>query len=276
MKFKEPIVLFKTIVGSHMWGQHRSDSDTDLFKCYVFDTKSFLLGNTHDGGHRSVNKEKDEETDSFEIGHVIRQLLKGNINFLWGVMSPKVQMTARDVEPSLWDLRQIVLDNLSKATMYSIKGFVIHNLKHWFGLILEKIVSIEGKTFYIVKKKNLPKLIPEDKKYWKIVNTCARTLDFGIKLLRDRVLDFDNPKGAVSPRDVILMLGELETVYKTSKLQEKPNPAPFEEFLIKVRHRKWMIDVIFDGLKENDMSIDEFCSLLKGIKDVREGRFVEL
>ena len=140
MKFKEPITLFRTVVGSHMWGQHHSKSDVDMFECYVFDSRSFLIGNRHDGGHHSeIEKEGIKiEKDTYEIGHVIRQLLKGNVNYLWGVMSPKVEMAARNISPSLWDLREIVQNNLSKATMYSIKGFVIHNLKHWFGLILNK------------------------------------------------------------------------------------------------------------------------------------------
>ena len=139
MKFKEPTVLFKTIVGSKMWGQHRSDSDIDLFECYVFDSRSFLLGNTHDGGHSS--KKGNEDKDSFEIGHVVRQLQKGNVNFLWGVMSPKVQMANIDIEPNLWDLRKIVRENLSRATTYSIRGFVIHNLKHWFGLKIKLLIQ---------------------------------------------------------------------------------------------------------------------------------------
>lgn len=277
MKFKEPTVLFRTIIGSHMWGQEHSESDKDMFKCYIFDTRSFLVGNRHDGGHQSKNEEKNEETNSYEIGHVIRQLLKGNVNFLWGVMSPKLDFVPTNIDPNIvWDLREITKENLSKSTFYSIRGFTIHNLKHWFGLILEKVVSVEGKTLYIIKKKKLPRLVPEDKKYWKILNTCARTLDFGIKLLTDGVLDFQNPRGAVSPNDIILMLAELEVAYKESKLPDKPNPEPFEKFLIAIRRREWLVDVIFHTLDEDDMSIDEFCSLLKGIKDARNGKFVEL
>ena len=36
------------------------------------------------------------------------------------------------------------------------------------------------------------------------------------------------------------------------------------------------IDRIFDFLQENKMDIDEFCGILKGIKDAREGKFVIL
>ena len=235
MKFKEPTILFRTIVGSHMWGQHHSQSDKDLFECYVFDSRSFLLGNRHDGGHKSKNKEKNEEKDSFEIGHVIRQLLKGNVNTLWGVMSPKLDLVLANIDPNVWDLRMIVQNNLSKSTAHSIRGFAIHNLKHWFGLRVEKIYSIEGTVGYVITEKKLPRLIPKDKKYWKILNTCARTLDFGIKLLKTGFLDFENPRGAKEPYDMLVLLAELEEAYKKSKLPDKPNKEPFEDFLLAIR-----------------------------------------
>lgn len=275
MKFKEPTILFRTIVGSHMWNQHRSDSDTDLFECYVADTRSILLGDRYDRGKKT--KGDNWEKDSFEIGHVIEMLLKGNVNFIWGVMSPKKNLVATNIDPNMWDLRRIVMDNLSKATVHSIRGFAIHNLKHWFGLRLEKVVNhITGEVYYYTKEAKPPRLLPEHLKYRKILNTCARTLDFGIKLLKDNILDFDHPKGAKEPKDILLLLGELEQAYKESELPDKPDPEPFEKFLIAMRRREWLIDVIFHSLEENDMTIDEFCGLLKGIKDARDGDFVEL
>lgn len=233
MKFKKKTVLFRTIVGSHMWGQHHSESDTDKFECYIFDTRSFMLGNTH---NRCKDiKGDNEETTSCEIGHIIEQLLKGNVNFLWGVMSPKWDLVATNIDPTFFDLRRVVGENLSKATMHSIRGFVIHNLKHWFGLIVDKAVSVEGKICYYIKKKKEPRLTPEDKRYWKILNTCARTLGFGIILLRDEVLDFEQLQGAISTGEIILLLNELERVYKESTLREKPDPQPFESFLLHTR-----------------------------------------
>jgi len=275
MDYKEQIVLFRTIVGSHMWGHHHSESDTDMFECYVVDTRSILLGNRYNKCKRTEGD--NVETTSCEIGHVIEELLKGNINFLWGVMSPKFDFVTRNINPNVWDLRETVRENLSKNCVHSIRGFVIHNLKHWFGIELDAVHSVEqfNKGYVIVKKK-LPKLIPEDKKYWKILNTCARTLDFGIKLLRDGILDFDNPRGAYSVGDIIILLGELEKAYNESPLPDKPDSEPFEKFLLTIRRREWIIDVIFRDIELNDMTIDNFCNLLKGIKDCREGNFVEL
>ena len=234
MKFKEPTILFRTIVGSKMWGQHHSESDTDKFECYIFDSRSFLLGDRHD---RCVRTEGDnEETQSCEIGHIIQELKKGNVNFLWGVMSPKFDLVTTNIDPTFFDLRRVVLNNLSKATTHSIRGFVIHNLKHWFGIIVEPVHSIEefNKAYIIVKKKE-PKLTEDDKKYWKILNTCARTLDFGIKLLEYGVLDFENPRGARTISGIISLLNKLEDAYKESALPDKPDPKPFEEFLLWAR-----------------------------------------
>jgi len=169
------------------------------------------------------------------------------------------------------------MDNLSKATVHSVRGFAMHNLKHWLGIELEAIHSIEKlNQTYIVKEMKPARLGPEDKKYWKIINTCARTLDFGINLLRNGFLVFENPRGARTPGDIIILLNELEVAYEESPLPDKPDPKPFEDFLIAIRRREWLIDVIFYNLKINDMSIDEFCGLLKGVKDMREGRVGEL
>lgn len=234
MKFKKPTILFRTIVGSHMWGQHHSESDTDKFECHIFDTRSFMLGNRHDGCKKTEGD--NEETDSCEIGHVIKQLLKGNVNFLWGVMSPKFDLVTSNIDPTVFDLRSVVHNNLSKATAHSVRGFAIHNLRHWFGLKVEKKLCMCGNTQYVItEKKQIARLTPEDKKYHKILNTCARTLSFGIKLLEEGILDFDNPRGADTPGDIINYLNELETAYIESDLPDKPNPAPFEEYLLWTR-----------------------------------------
>jgi len=237
MKFKKKTILFRNIVGSHMWGQHHSQSDIDKFECYIFDTRSFMLGERHDRckSTKVIVDGVEEETISCEIGHVIEQLMKGNINHIWGVMSPKRDLVTTNIDPTMFDLQMVVSLNLSKATTHSIRGFVIHNLKHWYGLIVDKMVSIEGHIHYFVAKKKVPRLEPEDKKYRKILNTCARTLGFGITLLREGILDFDHPQGCRHYGDIISLLNELEEAYKESNLPDKPDPVPFERYLLWTR-----------------------------------------
>ncbi len=237
MKFKKPTILFRNIVGSHMWGQKHRKSDIDKFEVYIFDTRSFMLGERHDRCKKTkvIVNGMEEETDSCEIGHVIQQLKKGNVNFLWGVMSPKRDLVTTNIDPTVFDLQKIVRENLSKATIHSIRGFAIHNLKHWYGIILDKAVSIEGKVRYFIKERKSPRLNEIHTKYRKILNTCARTLGFGIKLLNEGILDFEYPRGAISTGEIILLLNELETAYKESKLPDKQDPAPFEEYLLWTR-----------------------------------------
>lgn len=231
MKFEEPTILFKTIIGSYMWNQQHEGSDTDYFKVYVFDSRSFLLGNRHSGGHHSEDKEKNEEIVSYEIGHVIRELQKGNVNFLWGVLSPKL-VFARD---EYIELVKIVFNNLSKNCIHSIRGFAMHNLWHWYGLKLDKKINIDNETVYYIKKTKEARLTSDKKKYWKILNTCVRTIDFGIKLLRDRKIDFIAHQSVINVQEIITLLGELEQAYKESELPEKTNNEPFEKFLLNLR-----------------------------------------
>jgi len=220
-----------------MWGQEHSQSDIDKFEVYIFDSRSFLLGDRHDGGEKTkeIVNGVEEETDSCEIGHVIKMLIKGNVNFLWGVMSPKLDLVTTNIDPTVFNLRSVVYSNLSRATVHSIRGFAVHNLKHWYGIVLDKVVSIDGQVIHVVVKRKVPRLFEGDKKYHKIINTCARTLGFGIKLLSEGVLDFDNPIGAGSVEGVIDLLNQLEMADWESALPEKPDPAPFEEYLLWTR-----------------------------------------
>ena len=214
-----------------MWNQQHESSDTDYFKVYIFDSRSFLLGNRHDGGHHSEDKEKNKEVVSYEIGHVIRELQKGNVNFLWGVLSSKLVFAKNEY----WELRNIILNNLSKNYVHSIRGFAMHNLWHWYGLKLDKKINIDNETVYYIKKTKEARLASGKKKYWKILNTCARTIDFGIKLLRNSEINFTDSRSATNTQEIISMLGELEQAYKESELPKKPNPEQFETFLLNLR-----------------------------------------
>jgi len=230
MEFKEPVVLWKSRVGSHMWRQHHSKSDVDEFKCYIFDSKSFLLGNSHKGGHtsKSIIDGIEHETTSFEIGHVIKYLLDGNLNFLWGVMSPRYKAYN---SPVFHKLRRIVRKNVAKNTIHSARGFIIHNLRHWFGLKVEK----QENGIYIVVERTTPRLKPDEVKYRKILNTCGRTLGFAATLIGTGKFDFAHPLGVRRVDLLYPLLGDLEHFYENSPLKEKPDPKPYHDFLLKLR-----------------------------------------
>jgi len=86
--------LFSTLVGSHVWRMNHAESDIDLFVCYVAPSTDFLIGKTHNKSHCSNIGGVDRS--SSEIGKIVNQLLKNNINYLIYVLSPRVEFTTPD------------------------------------------------------------------------------------------------------------------------------------------------------------------------------------
>jgi len=84
----ERLELFTTIIGSHIWRMNRPDSDLDLAVVYMTDSKNVLLGESLKG---SQKQKGNEDIVYYEISHVISNLLKGNCNYQWAVMSPIVK-----------------------------------------------------------------------------------------------------------------------------------------------------------------------------------------
>ena len=220
------IILSTTNVGSHMWKMNHENSDTDLFTIYVADTKEYLMGIANlDSTSKSnglTGKDKVEEV-RHEIGHVIEQLLTGNVNFLWGVLSPIIiypkqtfdafAQHPEDLEP-FQTLRDIVKDNLAKNSYNSIHGLAIAN-----------------------KRKYLDSVgCPEDVKKKK-VKIILRTLNFGINILRGNGSLFDKIADDLDIQIVEPWIQELENVYRDSQLPESPNPEPFRQYLFDLRMR---------------------------------------
>ena len=88
---------------------------------------------------------------------MIFHLLKGNVNYLWCVMSPIIVSSHRS---SLKELRQIVVKNLVKNCYNSIRGMAKHNIYHF------------------IEKGDMDSLL-----FKKKLNVIGRTLNFGINLL---------------------------------------------------------------------------------------------
>ena len=55
----ENVILWRSVVGSHIWGMNRPDSDIDYYICYAVDPRDFWLGNIHDHGQMSQTEEED-------------------------------------------------------------------------------------------------------------------------------------------------------------------------------------------------------------------------
>ena len=83
--------LFISCVGSHMWGMQNEESDIDLVMIYIAPTRSILRGERIPSTIRQEIAARGGEiydTLGWEIGHLINQLIKGNVNAIWYATSP--------------------------------------------------------------------------------------------------------------------------------------------------------------------------------------------
>lgn len=207
-------ILFETEVGSRMWKMEHEGSDTDLFVAYQAPSHDILIGKAHGNSHFSKGEVVDRS--SHEIGVVCKQLLKGNVNFLWGVFSPKVNEV--DDVNLLDSLRVVAKQNLSKQCYNSIHGLSIANYQK-----------------YIVKRNE-----PEEQ----ILKRCriiVRTLNFGVNLLENGNFKF-KPIGNILESEVLPAIEALDEAYKHSFLSEQPEHVDEME--------EWLFMLRMDNLRE--------------------------
>lgn len=204
--------LWITNMGSHVWQMNRPDSDIDIFTSYVVPSKDILSGvNRGYGSHASGGLCVGEmDTVSHEIGKIVEQLIKGNINFLIGTLSPLVMFERDDY---LRSLKSIIYEyGETKACTHSIRGLAVHNYKKYI------IGSDTARDYPITKKCNL----------------INRTLLFGINLMNGNGFEF-NPVTRQTPEDVKNLLEEFDKAVIASDLHDKTNSEPFQEYLLGVR-----------------------------------------
>ena len=209
------MILFTTVVGSHMWKMEHMYSDLDLATVYMVNSRDSLLGKNI-RGEQTFDDETNTDTTFYELGHFIHHLLKGNVNFLWAVMSPIIKADNRS---SLKDLRGLVAANLSKASFYSINGLAKHNIYHF------------------IKEKE------HDGLWMKKLNVIGRTLKFGINLLIWGKCLFQKTN-IKTEEELWELKAQLNEAFKNSMLPEKPDPKPFEDYLIKHRIKQMRRDKV--------------------------------
>ena len=212
--------FFTTMIGSDMWQMRRPDSDTDLFRVYVASTEDILKG-TADMRSKFIQKDNTDIT-IHEIGKVVSMLLKGNLNFIIGVMSPIV-VSVHNSE-LFYELRSIVKRNISKNCYHSIRGFTLHNYKKYIESGLDRSE--------------------------RRCNKVLRVLKFGQRLLQEGRFVFEPVTGG-TPEIIERELEKLEVAYEKSPLPEKPNEEPFREWLFKLR-----LYELEKNLKRSDQSTE--------------------
>jgi len=201
-------VLWKTVVGSHMWDMQRPDSDLDLFVCFVVPTEDILSGRVKFGTATFVT-ENNVDTQTHEIGKVIDMLLKGNINYMHYVLSPKIIVTSKWHE----ELKEILVANMAKNIYHSTKG-CIHGVMHR----------------YIMGKQELT-----DKEVHKKFNQVYRLYMFAEDWLLNKRVSFRKVNEKFSYDKYEEVIKKLDEAYEKSELPETPPEEPFRDLLLRVR-----------------------------------------
>ena len=206
VKCKGMKILYISCVGSHMWRMESKESDIDLVMIYIASTRSLLRGERISPTvSQKITARGGEiyDTLGWEIGHLINQLIKGNVNAIWYVTSPLV------IKPSSVreELSVLVQINLCRQTYHSIKGMAESQIKS------EEKPNTPGKGY----------------------RTALRTINFGIKLLTEGRIYFAPVSGTPTAEEVTIKMRQLDEAYKTSRLPELPDEDAFREFLLRLR-----------------------------------------
>ncbi len=199
--------LFITCVGSHMWRMNTDESDVDLAITYIAPTRAILKGEPVSS---TISQQKIiidgvvYDTLGWEVGHLINQLLKGNINAIWYVTSPIVP------KPSTYqkELKSLVENNLCRNTYYSLAGMAESQVKDG-----QKQKGDGGKGY----------------------RTALRTMNFGIELLSRGNLCYKPVRYIPELDEIQEKRQQLSDAYEASRLPDLPNEEIFREFLLKLR-----------------------------------------
>ena len=204
--------LFKTVIGSHVWSMETPESDYDIFECYIAPSEDFLIGSQHKGCHHSINGDIDRT--SAEIGTVVNQILKNNINYLINILSPVILLSGEEHE----QLKKLTIKNLSKLCYNSINGMATHNYMK-----------------YIINESN------DSRDTQKRRKTILRVINFGITLLRYGKIEFEPIPQIeyISKQDIQRGLDWLADARDNSILSDQPqHKEEMYKWLLNLRLRR--------------------------------------
>lgn len=199
-------ILWESNVGSHIWGMNTPTSDLDLFQVYVRPTEDILVGRRVKSKFVQ-DKEKNIDYAIHEIGEVVHQVAKGNINFVMGLTSPMIYQKTH----WFYELYGTFMHNLSKNVYNSIRGMAKSNYK--------KFIEHEKDTS--MKKKR----------------TIMRMIEFGIRFLSTGKIKYLPPvRDLTLATSFEIALDTLKLSYDNSILPERPDTRIYDEFLVRLRN----------------------------------------
>ena len=185
----------------------------DLFDVYAVPTADILSIDVTRGsnlGCGTWNTTGNVDTCTQEIGKVVHMIIKGNVNYLVGVMSDIVVYQNDDFLDVL--RKDVVEHGQTKACVPSIRGLAEHNYRKY-------IVGSDTARDYDIEKK---------------CGVINRTLLFGINILEGNGFHFIEAVDK-TPASVRRMMSEFEEAVELSDLPEKTDPSVFRNYLLAVR-----------------------------------------
>jgi hypothetical protein len=210
-------VLWQTEVGFRMWSMDHPGPDTDIFEVYMESPRLILRGEAEMGSsstHRSDTQNTDIATH--EISHVVDQIVKGNVNFLFGVMSPLVISAEAAPDFPLRTFREIVAAHPSRNVYNSTNGLAVGN-----------------RNKYLVNLTDTEFLEPPIQKR---AATIIRTCHYGATLLtHGRHAFLPVTRGSIVMADVDQAIEELNLAHANSTMPDHPPTEPFRNWLGKYR-----------------------------------------
>jgi len=204
-------ILWSTEVGSKMWRMDHAGSDSDVFSAYQVPTVDILSGrNAGNGAHFSHRPEIGVDIQNHEVGLWIARLIEGNVNYVWGVLSPIVIKDSDDLRR----LYHIVRSQASKKTIDSIVGLANSSVR-------------DGRK--------------HPQRLTKRLGIAIRTLRFGVAWLEGRFdpLELFQPVAPEERTSETLLdaYTAIPGAEARSTLPGRPDPEPFRSYLLDLRLR---------------------------------------
>ncbi|MFZ3111813.1 DNA polymerase beta superfamily protein [Methanothrix sp.] len=215
VKCKGMKILYISCIGSHMWGMESKESDIDLVMIYIVPTKRILRGEKFPATIRQEMAARGGgiyDTLGWEIGHLIDLLIKGNVNAIWYATSPLVIMPSALQE----ELSAIVQANLCRESYHSIKGMAESQIK-------SETEQLKLSGAGLVKRPG------------KGYRTALRTINFGIKLLREARISYEPVMHDPALEELKEGMNQLDEAYRQSMLPDLPDKDQFRDFLLRQR-----------------------------------------
>lgn len=143
-----------------MWSMNHENSDTDIFECYILQTKEILKGRIATS-HFTQDKENKIDTQRQEISKVTSEIIKSNINYIGYIFSPLVLEGVEFLD----SYRRLARKVISKQVYNSVKGMALHNYKKYQNELGDKL----------------------DSRRW---DKIVRVINFGIRLMETGEISF--------------------------------------------------------------------------------------